>query len=445
MSRAVPTHARSARSRTAAWLTAAALVAMAAAVVAVALLSPAMRSEPAKREPEATPVTRAVVERRALGGEAPTLQGTLRATTTISVNAPALTPPVARLVVTDAPAGVGTIVSSGNVLIGISGRPIIALATDVPLYRPLYPEDTGEDVRQLQAALGGLGLYTGEVDGVFGPLTAAAITAMYAQVGYAEPAPEAPRVAALEQAEDRWAALVAAEEAAEEDGTGGPSARDREQARRELTRARDDAGTWLPLDEVAHVPASGALVTSITELGSVLAPDETTVAVLIGGQPIFTVRAQAGQHAVFTAGDRVEVRALDGSAAMSGTVQHAAAATGAAADRASEPASGAAGSDEIVIAAPQGSQPGIADGAQVIVTLEGRVAREEALVVPEGAVREDEDGQYVLVPTAGGEARRLDVDIGARRDGYVEVLPGAALREGDEVLLGGGDAHAGTG
>ncbi|WP_066587499.1 peptidoglycan-binding domain-containing protein [Cellulomonas timonensis] len=440
MSPAGPTHARSARSRTAAWLVATALVAMVAAVVAAALLSPAMRSEPAKREPEATPVTRAVVERRALGDEVPTLRGTLRATTTISVSAPALTPPVARLVVTDAPADVGTVVSSGNVLIGISGRPIIALATDVPLYRPLYPDDTGEDVRQLQAALAELGLYAGEVDGVFGSLTAEAVTAMYAQVGYEAPAPEAQRVAALEQAEDQWAALAAAEDAAAEgDGAGGPSAHDRTAAWRQLTRARDDAGAWLPLDEVAHVPDGGALVTSITEMGSVLAPDQTTVAVLVGGQPVFTVRAPAGQAAVFGAGERVQVRAADGSAVVSGTVQHAATATGTATGTEGG-ARADADAGELVIVAPRAAEAGLADGAQVVVTPEGRVPPAPALVVPPGAVREDEGGRYALVAAADGArhgSERSARPPGPRgegwpaaSDGYTGGRPRGAARRG---------------
>jgi len=439
MRRTSPTHARSGRPRAGAWWVATALAAAVAAVLVVALLTPTTRSAPSKREPEPTAATRAVVERRALGEEAPTLRGTVRLASRISVPAPAAAPPVERLVVTDAPADVGTVVSSGNVVIGISGRPIIALATEVPLYRPMRAGDTGEDVRQLQAALAELGLYTGDLDGLFGPLTADAVAALYAQAGYETAPPDAQRTAALQQAEDRWASLQAAQDAAE-DGVGEPPAADVAQARRALVRARDEAGVWLPPAEIAHVPGEGAMVTSITELGAVLTPDQATVAELVGGTPLLTVSGPAAQRDAFEPGAAVEVRVAGSDDSVPGTIVPTASAV------ASVPGAGGATADPggaVAIAAPGAAEAGIEDGARVVVTLMGGRAPAPRLVVPLDAVHEDQDGRYVMAAGEEG-ARRVAVELGERRDGYVEVLPGALLDEGDEVMVGPATASPGT-
>ncbi|MFJ4295034.1 peptidoglycan-binding protein [Curtobacterium sp. NPDC089689] len=69
--------------------------------------------------------------------------------------------------VTASACSVGTVLRSGDVVASVDGEPVIALATDVPLWRDLEPDVRGDDVRGLQRALnvGGAGLAE---DGVFG-------------------------------------------------------------------------------------------------------------------------------------------------------------------------------------------------------------------------------------------------------------------------------------
>ncbi|MEU1480858.1 hypothetical protein [Streptomyces sp. NPDC005760] len=64
-------------------------------------------------------------------------------------------------VVTKAPKAVGTEIKAGQVLVEISGHPVFALKGRVPVYRDLKPGSTGDDVAQLQSALGALGHGTG--------------------------------------------------------------------------------------------------------------------------------------------------------------------------------------------------------------------------------------------------------------------------------------------
>jgi hypothetical protein len=64
------------------------------------------------------------------------------------------------------------------------------------------------------------------------------------------------------------------------------------------------------------------------------------------------------------------------------------------------------------------------------VQLEGR---RDALSVPNGALRRDSGGSYVLVRTAAGTERR-GVSVGFRGAAFSEILSGVAA--GDRVLAG---------
>ena len=68
--------------------------------------------------------------------------------------------------------------------------------------------------------------------------------------------------------------------------------------------------------------------------------------------------------------------------------------------------------------------------ATVNVALDGR---RDALSVPNGALRRDGEGSYVLVQSATGADRRA-VRLGFRGSAFTEVLDGA--RQGDRVVLG---------
>jgi hypothetical protein len=70
-----------------------------------------------------------------------------------------------------------------SVVMTISGRPMIVLQGDTPMYRDLGPGMQGADVRQLERALSRAGLNAGAVDGRYDGATAAAVARLYRMVG----------------------------------------------------------------------------------------------------------------------------------------------------------------------------------------------------------------------------------------------------------------------
>lgn len=80
----------------------------------------------------------------------------------------------------------GVPVASGRVLLRVDERPVVALHTDVPLYRDLRAGDAGEDVAALQRELAALG-HRVAVDGRYRATTARAVRALLADAGVPRP------------------------------------------------------------------------------------------------------------------------------------------------------------------------------------------------------------------------------------------------------------------
>ena len=112
-------------------------------------------------------------------------------------------------VVTRAPKGPGDSLTSGEIALEVSGRPLIALDLPFALYRDLHPGDTGPDVSALQTALAGLGVYGGKVDSIYGQQTAESVKRLYTQLGYAPPEPDAALIDAQHAAEAARIAITA--------------------------------------------------------------------------------------------------------------------------------------------------------------------------------------------------------------------------------------------
>lgn len=130
-------------------------------------------------EPPASYVT-AKVERRVLRRTV-IQRGDVRAEVSMGIGAPSSVegdPVVTGIAITQ-----GATVTEGDKVLEISGRPVLVLQGDVPVYRTLRPGMTGSDVSQLQAALTRLG-FAPDTDGAFGEATKTAVTAFYAAAGY---------------------------------------------------------------------------------------------------------------------------------------------------------------------------------------------------------------------------------------------------------------------
>lgn len=83
---------------------------------------------------------------------------------------------------------VGSTVDAGEVLLEVTGRPVLVLEGDLPVYRSLRAGSQGPDVVQLKKALRSLGLFDGRVkDDTYDAGVAAAVRALYDTVGYEPP------------------------------------------------------------------------------------------------------------------------------------------------------------------------------------------------------------------------------------------------------------------
>ncbi len=95
----------------------------------------------------------------------------------------------------------GTDLNEGGVALEVSGRPVILLQGELPVYRDLRPGSRGDDVLQLEQALQRLG-YLATADSTWAPETGAAIQALYTAAGYNANTTSKTDQAALEAARD---------------------------------------------------------------------------------------------------------------------------------------------------------------------------------------------------------------------------------------------------
>lgn len=92
-------------------------------------------------------------------------------------------------VVTGAVPAVGSTLDPLSVALAVAGRPVIVLPGELPSYRTLTFGMSGPDVLQFKQAMASVGINAGDTSSdVFDAAAAAAVTALYAQVGYPAPA-----------------------------------------------------------------------------------------------------------------------------------------------------------------------------------------------------------------------------------------------------------------
>lgn len=96
---------------------------------------------------------------------------------------------------------VGTNLAEGSVALEVSGRPVLLLQGELPVYRDLRPGSKGDDVLQLEQALQRLG-FLASADEVWSDATGAAIQSMYIAAGYTSNATSKADQASLDAARD---------------------------------------------------------------------------------------------------------------------------------------------------------------------------------------------------------------------------------------------------
>jgi peptidoglycan hydrolase-like protein with peptidoglycan-binding domain len=270
-------------------------------------------------------VLTAPVERRVLKDSVIT-RGTVTSEQSVDVMPSAKGETSGAPLVTKTPVVAGAPVEHGTVLIEVSGRPVFALKGKLPAYRDMKPGMEGEDVAQLQTALGALGHGTGgDRSGSFGEGTKTALAAFYEGIGY-DPVEAQPdggislrdARTAVTEAERR---LQDARDALDEPGETKPGEGDQkpkalrkqvtraqddvEQARRALTEARAVSGPMLPASEVVFLSGFPARVDSLAvRVGSPATGRALTVS---AGSLVVNGYLQAHQKSLVRPGQRVEI------------------------------------------------------------------------------------------------------------------------------------------
>jgi peptidoglycan hydrolase-like protein with peptidoglycan-binding domain len=182
-------------------------------VAATRIKSPAevaARTAPPKASAISVPVEKTMLASEIVA------RGTVRYGAPQSVLLPASSIRKGSPILTSAPEK-GKDLTEGSVAFTVSGRPAIVLQGAVPGHRDITPGTVGEDVAQLQQALGRLGFNPGRTDGVYDNRTELAVAAWYTRRGWTPIGPSEEQLSAMRSAEADWftaaTELITAEEA----------------------------------------------------------------------------------------------------------------------------------------------------------------------------------------------------------------------------------------
>jgi HlyD family secretion protein len=389
--------------------------------------------------PPASPIT-ARVEYRTLS-ERLVLRGTVRVRQEreVEVGEPA---GQARAIVTRTPLRVGAAVAEGSLLIEVSGRPVIALRGDIPMYRDLHRGMRGDDVAQLQAALDRLGFPPYEYNGYFGRGTATAVRRLYRFIGY-EPATIPPQDTGSPATEDPPA--VAPEASVE--GQGGQVGASTMSTR--TTRPPPRVDVLVPYSEVVFLRRLPARITAVP--ASVGDKPEGAAVKLATGGPIVEAELGLDEQDLVQVGDRVELEAELVGRRFTGRVERIVGRPGAgkAATGAASPTQGDQPSDRtdrdgpaeggavVWITAGTGIGSSLL-GQDVRATIRTTSTRGKKLVVPLAAVWATADGgSHVTRLTGSNGEEQVDVEPALSAEGFVALrVVRGRLRAGDLVVVG---------
>jgi HlyD family secretion protein len=370
----------------------------------------------------------AVVEKRVLR-DTVLVRGTVVAERSVTVT-PAGARDGAEPVVTAVRTRAGATVTPGQVLLEVSGRPLISLQGAIPAYRDLRPGSRGKDVRQLQAALAALGHDSGADDGVFGAATKRAVADLYADLGY-EPATTGDederalraaratvRQAELDLARSRAGARTRASDATREAAQdAGAVAAALTAARAELEELEKRTGVMVPVGEVVFLPTIPARVDRVN--GAVGSAVAAPLVVLSVGRPVVRATLAPADAALVKAGQRADIVAEALGVTVAGRVISV------------------SGDGRLAVAGTRPLDPRMI-GQDVRLTVESATTGRSVLVVPLAAVSATADGGTRVVRIAAGDAQQsVPVVVGASGDGYAEVRPTSGrLAAGDRVAVG---------
>lgn len=349
-------------------------------------------------------------------------------------------------IVTAAP-DLGAVVSSGSVVLEVSGRPIIALAGDLFPYRDFTGGTRGDDVRILQAALVARGFDPGPQDGLYGAKTAAAVKALYAALGYEAPVASASAAdvqAARAQVSAATAALRDLTLAAADPADIAVAAATLSLAKEDLSSKRDAALTPLPSSEVVFLDGESF---EVVESGASRGSPATAGLVVLASGTSRTLWATVSRSvaARLTTGDSVVVTAVSsggtsaGPDAVGGTVTWIASVTGTGGTRERFGAEFAIPNGQVGIEMTLEAPITRRDVARLSATIHLGADGPPTLIVPLSALRASGDGGSwvaVLTENEAGElvTREVEVTVLDSLSGRASVRS-QDLHVGDDVVI----------
>ena len=297
--------------------------------------------------------------------------------TTTSVPIVVYGAPAGRRPVVTQVAAFGTKAATGKVLATIAGRPVVAVATDLPLYRDLTVGTRGPDVRAFEEALAAAGL-VGSADDV---LDAGALAA--------------------------W---------------------------RELVPGTDR----VVVDTIAQVPPGARVEEARVQVGDVVAAGDILMQVAASADYYACpglppgVDLAAGKVLLEVGGRQVEVDRLVRTDQEGNEIPG----EQGAGDEARDEDGGRAADPGVLRVRPEGGVETGADGASARLGVVSADSGGPVLAVPVTAIKTDADGQSVVVVVEGRSRTKVAVTLGASAQGLVEV-EGSGVAEGDRVEVFG--------
>jgi peptidoglycan hydrolase-like protein with peptidoglycan-binding domain len=299
-------------------------------------------------------------------------------------------------VITSLPAP-NDVIQEGGVLATISGRPVLALGGEAPMYRDMGPGMSGQDVAQLEAALQRIGINPGTVDGLYDGGTEAAVQALYTNAGFQ------PVVASLLQLD----AVRAAQCQTNPGSCPGP-------------------GVQVPANELFFVAGAPVQVGEVTGVvGSEASGPLMTVS---DSTPKVAGSIRVEESKLVKPGMDVDIDEPDLGITADGKVT-------AVAER---PGTNGLDQFHVYFETSVEDAPDRLNGVSVRVVIPIKTTDKAELTVPVSAVVLDTNGtSRVQVLTKNG-LQNVEVEPGLSADGYVVVKPVKknALEPGDKVVVG---------
>ncbi|MEO6703676.1 MAG: peptidoglycan-binding protein [Jatrophihabitantaceae bacterium] len=423
------------------------LLAIGGLIGALWVRSPAQQAADT-RPPSPTVLSAAVV--RQVVASTVVLRGTVSAGNEYQVNPTGATPG-GQPIITAAALPAGHQVIAGQVLVEVSGRPVIALAGSIPAYRDLKPGAHGRDVRQLQTALQSLG-YSTDPDPAasFGAGTKSALTQLYGARGYDVPTTDGgASVQAAQHALDtaqrslddllRSAPPTGAASAGNQASAVANARAELAAAQARYDQAQSTNGPMLPLAEVEFLPSFPAYVAaSNAGLGTAAKAPMLTLST---GSPVVIGRLDPAAQGLVRTGMPVAIDAETTGFTDTGRLNSIGAAVTAGAG--SDSSGGTGGQQDAASYLPASITPtkplsAALIGQDVRLTITAAATKGPVLAVPESAITTSADGRtFVVVLDGDRRQTRVPVTAGISGAGLVSVTAlSGGLAAGDQVVVG---------